>query len=297
MNDKDCEILRNEPLSKFSYMKTGGVARKIIFPLTEAAFIKTVKNEDAYILGNCSNVIFSDEGINKTIVLTTKLKSTNVFYENDSWYISAQAGASLGSVARLALENSLSGMEFAHGIPGTIGGAIFMNAGAYGGEIKDVFHSCLCVGENGNEITLYSDDMKFSYRKSVMQEKKLILINAIFKLKKGEKTEIKSLMDDLMERRRTKQPLEYPSAGSFFKRPEGYFAAKLIEDSGLKGFCVGGAQVSEKHSGFVINKGGATTKDILDLSAYVKKEVYDKFGVMLEEEVQFIGTTSEMDGK
>jgi UDP-N-acetylmuramate dehydrogenase len=295
MNNKDYEILRNEPLSKYSYMKTGGLAKKIVFPLTETEFKKIVKEEKAYILGNCSNVLFPDEGIDKTIIITTKLKNISISHEGDFSYISAQTGATLSSVARLALDNSLTGFEFAHGIPGTVGGAVFMNAGAYGGEIKDVFHSCVCLDENGEETTLYPEDMNFEYRKSIMQEKPLILIKAIFKLKKGEKSEIKALMDDLMERRRTKQPLEYHSVGSFFKRPEGYFAAKLIEDSGLKGFSVGGAQVSEKHSGFVINKGGATTKDILELSKHVKKTVYDKFGVTLEEEVRVLNSVAETD--
>ncbi|MBO7254590.1 MAG: hypothetical protein J6V36_04730, partial [Clostridia bacterium] len=159
---------------------------------------------------------------------------------------------------------------------------------AYDGEIKDVFYSCLCIDENGMEKILYSKDMDFSYRYSILQSKKIILVSATFRLKKGNKEEIKGLMDDLMERRRTKQPLEYPSVGSFFKRPKGYFAAKLIEDSGLKGFSFGGAQVSEKHSGFVINKGNATTKDILSLADTVEKTVFEKFGVHLEKEARII---------
>ncbi len=288
MNEKDCEILLKEPLSKYSYMKTGGIGEKIIFPLTKRGLTEALKNEDAYIFGNCSNVIFPDEGIKKTLIITTKLKNVSAKADGEYTYITAETGASLSSVSKLALDNSLAGLEFAHGIPGTVGGAVFMNAGAYGGEIKDVFYSCLCLDEKGNEVTLYSDDMNFSYRKSLLQERKLIMIEAVFRLKKGEKAEIKALMEDLMNRRKTKQPLEYPSVGSFFKRPEGYFAAKLIEDAGLKGFSVGGAKVSEKHSGFVINTGGATTKDILELADHVKKTVFEKFGVTLEEEARII---------
>ena len=203
-------------------------------------------------------------------------------------YLTAEAGASLGILAKTALENSLTGLEFAHGIPGTVGGAVFMNAGAYDGEIKDVFYSCRCIDENGAERTFYFSDMDFSYRYSMLQKRKIILLSATFRLKKGNKEEIKALMDDLMERRRSKQPLEYPSVGSFYKRPEGYFAAKLIEDAGLKGFSVGGAQVSEKHSGFVVNKGNATTGDILSLAEIIEKTVFEKFGVSLEKEARII---------
>jgi len=340
------EIIENESLSKYSYIKTGGKAKKIVFPLTEEGFIEAIKTfENAYVFGNCSNVIFPDEGVEKTIILTTKMKKISVlskedaknllkaetndskFSENDSsskvseplenetnlnnsersendknlkdleyledsvsqyTYLTAQAGSSLGILAKTALDNSLTGLEFAHGIPGTVGGAVFMNAGAYDGEIKDVFHSCRCIDENGMEKTLYSKDMDFSYRYSILQSKKLILVSATFRLKRGNKDEIKGLMDDLMDRRRSKQPLEYPSVGSFFKRPKGYYAAKLIEDSGLKGFSFGGAQVSEKHSGFVINKGNATTKDILSLADTVEKTVFEKFGVHLEKEARII---------
>ncbi len=400
------EIIENESLSKYSYIKTGGNAKKIVFPLTEEGFIEAIKTfENAYVFGNCSNVIFPDEGVDKTIILTTKMKKISVLSKEDAksllkaeindsefsgndtsskvserlendrnsinperlknvtnlnnsghlenetnlnnperlenetnlnnserlknetnlnnserlenetnlnnserlendknskdseyledsvsqyTYLTAQAGSSLGILAKTALDNSLTGLEFAHGIPGTVGGAVFMNAGAYDGEIKDVFYSCRCIDENGMEKTLYSKDMDFSYRYSILQSKKLILVSATFRLKKGNKDEIKGLMDDLMERRRSKQPLEYPSVGSFFKRPKGYFAAKLIEDSGLKGFSFGGAQVSEKHSGFVINKGNATTKDILSLADTVEKTVFEKFGVHLEKEARII---------
>ncbi|MBE6648608.1 MAG: UDP-N-acetylmuramate dehydrogenase [Ruminococcaceae bacterium] len=289
MTIKGCEILEFEPLSKYSYMKTGGMAKKIIFPLNRDGLLNALKAEtDYYILGNCSNVLFPDSGINKPLIITTKMKKTEVFDDGEFFYITSDTGASLGHVAYLALENSLTGLEFAHGIPGTVGGAVFMNAGAYGGEIKDVFHSCICIDQEGNVKIMNCDEMDFSYRSSILQKEKLILASATFRLKKGEKSQIKALMNDLMERRRTKQPLEYPSVGSFFKRPEGYFAAKLIEDAGLKGFSVGGAQVSEKHAGFVINAGGATTAEILALGEHVEKTVFEKFGVKLEREVRII---------
>ena len=284
----DIEVFENESLSKYSYMKTGGIARKIIFPLSAESFIEAVRNEDVYIFGNCSNVLFPDSEIEKTILLTTKLKGISLSQEGEYTFITAEAGASLSAVSKLAMENSLTGLEFAHGIPGTVGGAVYMNAGAYEREIKDVFHFCRCIDENGNETTLDFSQMEFSYRKSVMQDKKIILISATFKLKKGEKTQIKAYMNELMQKRRDKQPLEYPSVGSFFKRPKGHFAAKLIEDAGLKGYSIGGAQVSEKHAGFVINKGGATTEDILKLSEHIKKTVYEKCGIVLEEEVKII---------
>lgn len=288
LNLKECEILTNEPLHKYSYMKTGGVAENIIFPLSSKAFINAVKTIDAYVFGNCSNVIFSDDGIKKPIILTTKLKNITVEEDDEYVFITADTGASLSSVSRTALANSACGLEFAHGIPGTVGGAVFMNAGAYDGEIKDVFHSCICLDEHGNETLLYNKDMNFSYRHSILQDKKLILVKAMFKVKKGNKSEIKALMLELAEKRKSKQPLEYPSVGSFFKRPDGYFAAKLIEEAGLKGYTVGGAKVSEKHSGFVINVGKATTADILQLSKHIKDTVFEKFGVMLEEEAMFI---------
>ena len=286
--EKNCEILYREPLSKYSYMRTGGIGEKLIFPLNIQGLKDAIKTDSPIILGNCSNVIFSDEGIKRPIVITTKLKAVSVYEDGDCFFITAEAGASLNAMSKLAYENSLSGLEFAHGIPGTIGGAVFMNAGAYGGEIKDIFVSCVCIDRDGNEIAMNTEDLKFSYRYSILQDTSLILASATFKLKKGDKAEIKGLMDELMMKRKSKQPLEYPSVGSFFKRPEGNFAAKLIEDAGLKGFSVGGASVSEKHSGFVINKGNATTKDILDLASHVKKTVYEKFGIMLEEEARMI---------
>lgn len=288
MEEKNCEILYKEPLSKYSYMRTGGIGEKLIFPLNVEGLAESIKADSPIILGNCSNVIFPDSGIKTPIVITTKLKNISTYEKDGSFFITAEAGASLNALSKLAYESSLTGLEFAHGIPGTIGGAVFMNAGAYGGEIKDIFYECVCIDKQGREVTMTLEEMNFSYRHSVLQEKELILAKATFKLKKGDKAEIKALMDDLMERRKSKQPLEFPSVGSFFKRPEGYFAAKLIDDAGLKGFTVGGAAVSEKHSGFVINKGGATTADILELARHVKETVFEKFGVMLEEEARMI---------
>ena len=188
-----------------------------------------------------------------------------------------------------ALENSLSGLEFAYGIPGTLGGAVYMNAGAYGGEMKDVLFSCTHVDNIGNVASFKKDELDLCYRHSVYADNGYTIISAVLKLKKADKTEIKDAMDDKLRRRKEKQPLEYPSAGSTFKRPEGYFAGALIEQSGLKGYTVGGAQVSEKHAGFVINRGGATATDIINIIDDIKKKVYEDSGVHLEPEVKIIG--------
>lgn len=203
--------------------------------------------------------------------------------------IYAQAGALLSMVAKRALDTELAGFEFAAGIPGTLGGACVMNAGAYGGEMKDVLKSVTVLDKDGNVKKLAKDELELGYRTSVIAKKGYIVLDAVIELKEGKAEEIKALMDDLKERRITKQPLEYPSAGSTFKRPEGYFAGKLIQDADLRGFQVGGAQVSEKHCGFVINKDGATASDVMELMRQVSDKVYDKFGVRLEPEVKRLG--------
>ena len=206
----------------------------------------------------------------------------------DGEMIEAQAGARLSKVSRVALENSLTGMEFASGIPGTIGGALYMNAGAYGGEMKDVVES-VKVLMNGEIIELKGDEMDFGYRHSRAMQDEMIFLSTKLRLKSGDKTKIEETMNDFNQRRRDKQPLEYPSAGSTFKRPEGYFAGKLIMDSGLAGESFGGAMVSPKHCGFVINTGGATSTDVYELIKRVQNVVYEKFGVRLETEVKLIG--------
>ena len=203
--------------------------------------------------------------------------------------IRAKAGASLAKIAGEALEEGLTGMEFAAGIPGTLGGAVVMNAGAYGGEMKDILQEALVMDEQGEIFTLKKEELHLGYRTSIIKEKGYIVLAAALELKPGDRKEIKEKMDELKQRRVEKQPLDMPSAGSTFKRPEGYFAGKLIMDAGLRGFSVGGAQISEKHCGFVVNTGKATANDVLTLIREVQKRVRDKFGVELETEVKFLG--------
>lgn len=285
-------VYRDEPLSKHTTFKVGGPADLLVMPdgIKEAENIirLLLHNKVPFIvLGNGSNVLVSDKGYRGVVLCFSKgmdeidIKDTT---------ITAYAGAMLSKVAFVAMENSLEGLVFASGIPGTVGGAVVMNAGAYGGQMKDVIKEVTLFDEkNGEIITLSGDEMNFSYRHSICKEKKLIVLSAVFELAKGDKEEIKEKAAELAKARRDKQPLEYPSAGSTFKRPEGYFAGKLIEDAGLKGYSVGGACVSTKHCGFVINKDNATAKDIITLICDVTKIVYDKFGVTLEPEVCIIG--------
>ena len=208
---------------------------------------------------------------------------------SDTVLVTAQCGIGLGSLARRLAEDSLTGFEFASGIPGTLGGALFMNAGAYGGEMKDVVTSVTAISADGSQLrTFTNEEMQFSYRHSTLQENGFIALSATLALAKGNREEILEQMRELATKRNTKQPVQYPSAGSTFKRPEGYFAGRLIEDAGLKGVSVGGAEVSTLHAGFVINKGGATATDILELIRLIQNTVYDKFGVSLEPEVRII---------
>ena len=238
------------------------------------------------VLGRGSNVVFSDDGFDGVVVLTHGLDALSC-EENR---IVAGAGVSMLKLGRFAEEHSLTGLEFAHGIPGSVGGGVYMNAGAYGGEIRGVLLSCECYDiKNQSFLTLDNSECDFGYRHSIFHENKdLIVLFATFELAVGDKTEIRRAMDDLKERRAASQPLEFHSAGSTFKRPEGYFAGKLIEDCGLKGRCIGGAYVSEKHAGFVINKGEASAADIVELVEYIKSTVYGRYGVSLECEIEFI---------
>ena len=226
-----------------------------------------------------------DGGIDGTVIITTKLNSVSV----NGNTVTAAAGASLTSVAVAARDASLAGCEFLYGIPGTVGGGVFMNAGAYGGEIADIIENAVVFTPDGKVTTLSKDDLDLGYRTSKLQSTRYILLSAAFSLQSGNKEVISSAMDDLMNRRMTTQPLDKPSCGSTFKRPAGNFAGKLISDCGLKGMSVGGAQVSEKHAGFIVNSGGATSRDILDLVQLVKKTVFEKTGVLLEEEIRIIG--------
>ena len=241
------------------------------------------------LLGRGSNVVISDEGFDGVVVSLSELSSVNIDISDDNCIV-AGAGASMLKLANFAQQNGLSGLEFAHGIPGTVGGGAYMNAGAYGGEICQVLKNCLVFDQiDGYVFLIDASQCDFSYRHSIfMDNKNLIVLFATFELKKGNPDEIKAKMDEYKAKRMASQPLEYPSAGSTFKRPEGYFAGKLIEDAGLKGFSVGGAQVSEKHAGFVINKGGATAEDIKNLVAHIQKTVKEKFDVSLECEIEFV---------
>lgn len=285
-------VYLNEPMKKHTSFKIGGPADILLLPDKIEDIIKCIKfckenNIPLYIMGNGTNLLVRDKGYRGVIIKISK--RFNKISKEDNGLIYAEAGNYLSSLANFFLKEELKGFEFASGIPGTLGGAIYMNAGAYGSEIKDVIHSVDILDEHGNIMALSSDEMNFGYRTSIAKEKKLIIMGARFKSNKGNKTDIKDKMINLNKSRREKQPLDMPSAGSTFKRPEGLFAGKLIMDSGLKGFSIGEAQVSEKHSGFIVNKGNATANDVIQLITHIKKTVLENYKVRLEEEVIIIG--------
>lgn len=278
-------------MKKHITFRVGGPAACFLTPSTkeqirEILHICQEEKTPYFILGNGSNLLVSDQGFDG-VVLQVYKNMNQVTVEGE--HLRVQAGALLSATARKALEAGLTGMEFAAGIPGTMGGAAVMNAGAYGGEMKDILESVTVLTPEGEQKELKNEELQLGYRTSVVKEKGYIVLEAVLSLKKGDPEAIKSRMDELKEQRVTKQPLEYPSAGSTFKRPEGYFAGKLIMDSGLAGYQVGGAQVSEKHCGFVINAGGATARDVRTLMDNVRDIVYKKYGVTLEPEVKFLG--------
>lgn len=282
-------VKTNVPMSKYTTFRTGGNADIMICPTTIEELKSVVKffaevKIPYYVLGNGSNLLVSDNGIKRPIIFIGKEIAEIEVFEN---CISARAGAKLSAVARIAAENSLTGFEFAAGIPGTIGGALIMNAGAYGGEMKDVVEAVSFLSPDGEEYIVSGEEMEFGYRTSALSGTDCIILGATLNLKNGNKHEIEEKMSELASKRREKQPLEFPSAGSTFKRPEGYFAGALIESCNLKGKTIGGAQVSEKHAGFIINKGDATTSDIVELIEFVKDTVYSEHGVMLEPEVKY----------
>ncbi len=286
------EVIADAPMKKYTSFKCGGNASILIIPnslenLNKIVAFSFSNNVKPFIIGNGSNLLVTDKGINGVVIkIGSQLSEIKLL---DDTTIYCEAGASLKSLCMFALENSLSGLEFAFGIPGTLGGAVYMNAGAYGGEMKDVLYSVNHLDENGNIATLEKENLDLGYRHSAYTDNGFVITSAVMKLTKADKKDIKEAMDDKLQRRKDKQPLEYPSAGSTFKRPEGYFAGALIEDCGLKGYTVGGAQVSEKHAGFVINKGGATSTDVITLIKDVQKIVHEKHGVMLEPEVKIVG--------
>lgn len=280
-----------EPMSKHTTFRIGGPADFYLCPHSTKEVQQTVQickeeNLPYFILGNGSNLLVSDKGYRGAIIQLWKNFSD---ISVKDCCITAKAGALLSKVAAEALEEGLTGMEFASGIPGTIGGAVFMNAGAYGGEMKDIIKEVKVLDDQGEVRVLSNEEMKLGYRTSIVKEKGYTVLSAVLQLKKGDVSVIRETMEDLKNRRTSKQPLDMPSAGSTFKRPEGYFAGKLIMDSGLRGFSVGGAQVSEKHCGFVVNKGGATAEDVTALIREVQRRVKEKFGVELETEVRFLG--------
>ena len=283
--------VKNESMKKHTSFKIGGNADFMVFPETvsEIKEITTLckKNNIPYmIMGNGSNMLVSDDGIEGVVI---KISSQMSKIEITDETVYAEAGVLLSTLSKNVMEESLSGLEFASGIPGTLGGAVVMNAGAYGGEMKNVIEKIGYIDIHGTVHEMARDEARLGYRTSVFSDSDDIILYCVLKLKKGNKQEILDMMTDLNSRRKEKQPLHLPSAGSTFKRPQGYFAGKLIEDCGLKGYTVGGAAVSEKHSGFVVNINDATAKDVKELIKYVQDTVYEKFGVRLEREVKYYG--------
>ena len=288
--DKE-RVLLDEPMKQHTTFRVGGNADYFVIPQS-AEEVKNIvalcKEADMpyYILGNGSNLLVGDKGYRGVIIQIYK-EMNHIRIEDDKVF--AQAGALLSRVGTATLEAELTGFEFAAGIPGTVGGAVVMNAGAYGGEMKDIIASATVLTQDGDIITINKEDLELGYRTSVIAKKGYVVLEAEYQLQKGDKEAIRARMDELKVQRVTKHPLEYPSAGSTFKRPEGYFAGKLIQDAGLRGFQVGGAEVSEKHCGFVINKDQATAADIQELMRQVSDKVMQEFGVKLEPEVKTLG--------
>ena len=290
-NKLNCVVRYDEPLKSHTTFKIGGNCIALIEPREISDIIEAVKicrknNIKFFVIGNGSNLLVPDEGYNGVII---KLKSEFSTIQVEGEYLIVNSGAKLSEVYTVAYENSLTGFEFASGIPGTIGGAIYMNAGAYGGEMKDIVESVEVLDLDNFELReLKNEELEFSYRKSIIQRRNYIVTTIKLKLQKGNKEKINAVYEDLRERRNSKQPLNFGSAGSTFKRPEGHFASKLIEDAGLKGYHINDAWVSEKHSGFIVNKGNASFKEVMELIEYVQKVVFEKFGVKLETEVRIL---------
>ena len=288
------ELKINEPLNAHTYTRMGGCADVLVFPNTledarAAVEYAYQSNYPLTILGKGSNVIIQDGGIRGIVLNLSSLKAI----QKEEEKVIAQAGARIIDASEFARDSKLSGLEFACGIPGSVGGAVYMNAGAYGGEIADCLESVLAVTKEGKLVKLTADELDLSYRHSNVEENGLLVLEATFQLKVGEYEDIKAIMDDLTEKRETKQPLEYPSCGSVFKRPPGLFAGKLIQDSQLQGTRIGGAEVSKKHAGFIVNIDNATATDYLDVIHHVQRTVKEKFDVDLEREVRVIGEPPE----
>ncbi|MDF2588341.1 MAG: murB [Anaerocolumna sp.] len=308
------QILIEEPLARHTTFQVGGPAQFLIVPesitqIKELVDLCTKEDMDLFVMGNGSNLLVSDIGFRGVVIklchvfsniAISKIDFDNTkeylytlpeqLDKNETWYqVTAESGVMLSKLANLVADESLEGFEFAAGIPGTLGGAVTMNAGAYDGEIKNSIIGATVLDRKGNIYKLNKEELKLGYRKSIIQDNNYIVLDATFLFKIGKKEEIRNKINDLNARRRDKQPLEYPSAGSTFKRPNGYFAGKLIMDSGLRGYQLGNAQVSEKHCGFVINRGGATAAEVRALISEIIRIVYEKHGVMLEPEVKLLG--------
>lgn len=290
-------VLFQEPMSKHTTFRIGGPADYFLQPESaeEVQKILEICSRERvpwFILGNGSNLLVSDQGY-RGVVIQLYRNMNRIVIEGSR--IVAQSGVSLAVLSRKAMEASLTGLEFAGGIPGTLGGAVTMNAGAYGGEMKDVLEEITVLDSSGQQMILHADQLEMGYRTSIVKTKNYIVLEVSLRLRPGEKETIRAIMQDLAQRRASKQPLEYPSAGSTFKRPKGHFAGKLIMDAGLKGYRAGDAQVSEKHCGFVVNCGHATAADVAAVMKHVQKEVKRQFQVELEPEVKFLGDFPDRD--
>lgn len=291
LEQKNITLLKQEPMKKHTSFRIGGNADIYISPksseeIQSILFLAKKYDVPVTVMGNGSNLLVSDKGIRGIVIQIGEDMST-ILVKGEK--ITAQAGALLKTIGEKALQSSLEGFAFAGGIPGSLGGAVCMNAGAYGGEIKDILVEAEVLTEDLQIKKFSTQQLQFSYRHSIIPEKGYIVLSATFLLKKGNQKEIAQKMTELAQQRREKQPLNFPSAGSIFKRPQGYFAGKLITDAGLKGYSIGDAQVSQKHGGFIVNKGNATCADVLALIEHCQKTVFEKFGVMLETEVKMIG--------
>ena len=283
-------VKENEKLSHYTYTKTGGPADVLVFPKSkdEVAAVVSWVNEKQVpltVLGNSSNVIIKDGGVRGIVMILTEMDRMEVKRHR----LTVQSGARLIDASRMALAERLSGLEFACGIPGSVGGAVYMNAGAYDGEVEEVIESVVVITREGKIKTYSKDELEFSYRHSKLQETNEIVLEVVFDLEKGKHEAIKARMDELTALRESKQPLEYPSCGSVFKRPTGYFTGKLIQEAGLQGLTWGGAQISMKHAGFIVNINQATATDYIELIAHIKKVIMEHYGVPLETEVRIIG--------
>lgn len=287
----DKRVLLNESMKKHTSFRIGGPADIMVLPVDPQEIRYTVQlcrelSIPLYVMGNGSNLLVRDKGIRGVVL---KIADNFSDIKIDGTKVTARAGVLLSVLSKRVVQNSLKGLEFASGIPGTLGGAVAMNAGAYGGEMKDVVRSVWAMDYSGNDRHLEYDELKFGYRTSAIQQDKLIVIEADMQLEKGDMQESMNLIAELTRRRREKQPLSYPSAGSTFKRPVGYYAGKLIQDAGLKGLRVGDAQISDLHAGFIINLGNATAKDVIELIEIVKQKIKSEFNVEMQPEVKIIG--------